>query len=191
MSMTTKLAMKTSLAALALGISAHAQAAILYSFDGTILRPSTAGDVIHNIKWTYESPTFITSSLTVPASGLTSCTASKFLGSVATGGVSCASQNFAVSTSAAFSNFVNFSITDPQEAGSRVDGFIAVRPTGFSTFGSYSDFHNGGPGGRTNFGTLTVSLAPEVPEPATWAMMLFGFGLIGGVMRRRATVRFA
>lgn len=27
-----------------------------------------------------------------------------------------------------------------------------------------------------------------VPEPATWMMMLFGFGLIGGVMRRRKTV---
>jgi len=26
---------------------------------------------------------------------------------------------------------------------------------------------------------------PAVPEPATWAMMIVGFGLIGGVMRRR------
>ncbi len=28
-----------------------------------------------------------------------------------------------------------------------------------------------------------------VPEPATWAMMLLGIGLIGGAMRRRITVR--
>jgi choice-of-anchor C domain-containing protein len=28
-----------------------------------------------------------------------------------------------------------------------------------------------------------------VPEPATWAMMLLGIGLIGGVMRRRTTAR--
>jgi hypothetical protein len=27
---------------------------------------------------------------------------------------------------------------------------------------------------------------PGVPEPATWAMMLLGFGLIGAVLRRRA-----
>ena len=27
-----------------------------------------------------------------------------------------------------------------------------------------------------------------IPEPATWMMMLFGFGLIGGAMRRRKTV---
>ena len=34
--------------------------------------------------------------------------------------------------------------------------------------------------------------APAVPEPATWAMMIAGFGLVGGAMRRRSTkVRFA
>jgi hypothetical protein len=33
---------------------------------------------------------------------------------------------------------------------------------------------------------------PAVPEPATWAMMIAGFGLVGGVMRRRrASVAFA
>lgn len=32
-------------------------------------------------------------------------------------------------------------------------------------------------------GTLAL---PAVPEPATWALMLTGFGLTGGIMRRRA-----
>jgi hypothetical protein len=40
-----------------------------------------------------------------------------------------------------------------------------------------------------------VSLAGGVPEPATWALMILGFGAIGGAMRRRqsvaAKVRFA
>lgn len=44
-----------------------------------------------------------------------------------------------------------------------------------------------------------VSFAPSaisaVPEPATWALMILGFGAVGGAMRRRqqvaATVRFA
>ncbi len=30
--------------------------------------------------------------------------------------------------------------------------------------------------------------APSVPEPATWGMMVFGFGIAGGAMRRRPQV---
>ena len=33
-----------------------------------------------------------------------------------------------------------------------------------------------------------ITVAAAIPEPATWMMMLFGFGLIGGAMRRRKTV---
>jgi hypothetical protein len=40
-------------------------------------------------------------------------------------------------------------------------------------------------------GTVTFTSSP-VPEPASWAMMIGGFGLIGAAMRRRTTtVRFA
>jgi hypothetical protein len=40
------------------------------------------------------------------------------------------------------------------------------------------------------FGAVTPP-AGGVPEPATWAMMIMGFGLMGGAMRRqRASVRF-
>ena len=39
------------------------------------------------------------------------------------------------------------------------------------------------------------SIAAAVPEPAAWGMMILGFGLVGGVLRRRssvnATVKFA
>ena len=35
------------------------------------------------------------------------------------------------------------------------------------------------------FASSTVTAA--VPEPATWAMMIAGFGLVGGAMRRRST----
>ncbi len=40
----------------------------------------------------------------------------------------------------------------------------------------------------------TINISAAVPEPATWAMMLIGFGAIGHSMRRRkqaAVVRFA
>lgn len=34
-------------------------------------------------------------------------------------------------------------------------------------------------------GTLGKFTAPGVPEPATWGMMIVGFGMIGGTLRRR------
>lgn len=34
-----------------------------------------------------------------------------------------------------------------------------------------------------------VSVTASVPEPAAWALMLAGFGLVGGAMRRRQSVR--
>jgi PEP-CTERM motif len=36
--------------------------------------------------------------------------------------------------------------------------------------------------------TFTADAAGAVPEPATWGMMILGFGVIGGAMRRRAKV---
>ncbi|QXQ06200.1 PEPxxWA-CTERM sorting domain-containing protein [Sphingosinicellaceae bacterium] len=33
--------------------------------------------------------------------------------------------------------------------------------------------------------SFTTSVAGEVPEPATWAMMIVGFGAVGGSLRRR------
>lgn len=47
--------------------------------------------------------------------------------------------------------------------------------------------------GRVNTAdTLTVQIGSGVPEPATWAMLIAGFGMIGGAMRRRkVTVSYA
>lgn len=49
--------------------------------------------------------------------------------------------------------------------------------------------------GETQFGwdDLTFgSLTPgAIPEPATWALMLLGFGLVGAAMRRRTTATIA
>jgi hypothetical protein len=35
---------------------------------------------------------------------------------------------------------------------------------------------------------INLSLAPAIPEPATWALMLAGFGVVGYSMRRRRNV---
>ena len=32
------------------------------------------------------------------------------------------------------------------------------------------------------------TIVGAVPEPATWATMLFGFGLVGGMLRRRRSI---
>lgn len=34
--------------------------------------------------------------------------------------------------------------------------------------------------------TLNGAINSAVPEPATWAMLIVGFGLVGGMMRRQA-----
>ncbi len=44
----------------------------------------------------------------------------------------------------------------------------------------------GGTYGANSLGTLTVT--GEVPEPATWAMIVMGFGVVGMMARRRGTV---
>jgi PEP-CTERM motif len=42
--------------------------------------------------------------------------------------------------------------------------------------------------GRENGSPSVLQVTAVVPEPATWAMMLVGFGLVGGALRRRRTV---
>lgn len=44
--------------------------------------------------------------------------------------------------------------------------------------------HPGGTGG-SRWGTFIAVLTTPVPEPQTWAMMVFGFGFMGYAMRRR------
>ena len=61
-------------------------------------------------------------------------------------------------------------------------------PNSFSFSGSSFSFDVAGQdpqGGNTVF---QIGVA-AVPEPATWGMMILGFGAIGYAMRRRATVR--
>lgn len=57
------------------------------------------------------------------------------------------------------------------------------------------EYRVNGNGTISAFGTATSSLAGAVPEPATWALMILGFGAVGGSMRRReavaAKIRFA
>jgi len=45
-----------------------------------------------------------------------------------------------------------------------------------------------GPGQTGNTGNVGALLGVEVPEPATWAMMILGAGMVGTALRRRRTL---
>lgn len=63
-------------------------------------------------------------------------------------------------------NTFTFTVTSPGMFGLKLEDFIG----------------SGGVAGDAYFRNLSVS---DVPEPASWAMMLFGFGMIGFAARRR------
>jgi hypothetical protein len=81
----------------------------------------------------------------------------------------------------AFSWNSAFLNADPGPAGSTAAAYAALR-AGVDSGRAYLNIHTTyRPGGEIR-GFL---LPPPVPEPATWAMMLTGFGLIGTALRRR------
>ena len=54
---------------------------------------------------------------------------------------------------------------------------------GFGASGAGWEGGNDEAFGLDAFRITLDDVAPEVPEPSTWAMMLLGFGLLGGIMR--------
>ena len=67
-------------------------------------------------------------------------------------------------------------------------------PNDFWVIGEFArepnDAQNGHPGGTggTRWGTWISEITVAVPEPSTWAMMLLGFGMLGGMARKRRTL---
>jgi len=75
-------------------------------------------------------------------------------------------------------------------------GFCPFSPIGVTFSGIAKSISFAGVANQIVFDDVTFGSkdpGPKVPEPATWAMMLAGFGAIGGAMRsrRKAAVRLA
>ena len=70
---------------------------------------------------------------------------------------------------------------------------VTVNTATFTGLGEITRFSFRNQSTAAQFDNITLStVAAAVPEPATWAMMIGGMGVVGGSLRRRSTkVRFA
>ncbi len=84
-----------------------------------------------------------------------------------------------------------FSTTDTTKLGALfaalADGSLAYQLFDTSPFDNEYDFTRGVDGGLINIGTGPIVTPPTgaVPEPATWMMMMVGFGFVAGAARYR------
>lgn len=166
---------KGLLMAVLLGAAAQpAAAAVQYDFTAYSSFDLGTG-ATYNGDFTYVAPTYIVPDVAVPASALTSCAV---FGSDNVP-ASCANQGFlnGATYNQPTTVIVSFGFTSPSLNAGIFYYFDAVA---FSAPGTYQTVLFG----TAQAGQLVVTdLA--VPEPASWALMIAGFGLVGGALRQR------
>jgi hypothetical protein len=87
-------------------------------------------------------------------------------------------------TSAVLSNGIsNFALS---LVGSQGPNEFWGLPDTFITSGQYTLTINGNNSNTGSLGGTITIAAAAMPEPATWAMMLIGFGMVGWQLRRRS-----
>lgn len=162
----------------AFAATAPASAAVMYSF--TALSSFDFGPGFGSVRgsWTYIAPGFITALTTLTVADLSgACEAFSTAGPT-----SCATQYFYPSPAFDIPNtaIIGFGTTIGATP------FYQFQDSSFTTFG----VHNTIRFGTTQQAILEVTDlgGNALPEPATWALMIAGFGLVGLAVRRRRAV---
>jgi hypothetical protein len=83
-------------------------------------------------------------------------------------------------------NDKEFSLSETVDAnGKRTTGYVFDVPV---TTGTQKLVVKGNSNGNNTYtGNIRIKVSP-IPEPATWALMIVGFGMVGSTLRRRRTV---
>lgn len=92
-------------------------------------------------------------------------------------------------------SYTQWSPGEPSNQGG-IEDYLTLFAAGNNRTGNWNDISNGtspvGTQGSVHYYIAeSAGQAGGVPEPATWALMLGGFGLIGAAMRRRGRPAFA
>ena len=101
--------------------------------------------------------------------------------------------NYADGTSAVLATSIDANYSNPLSVliQSQIAGYTTKALTSFYVKADY-DSQAGAKLQLDNITVTSLNAAGAVPEPATWAMMIGGFGLMGASLRRRrVSVRFA
>ena len=160
-------------------IAAPADAAVKYVFTATS-SSSLVGEQITSAGFTLVLPDFLATDTTFPVASLESCSVST---TAQPAGGACGDPDLYLSSVYNYIGFQLNTVLNPftyQYYYFDVGAFGAPGSYDAMVFGERQGAH------------LDVSRVSDgIPEPATWAMMLLGFGLVGGAMRsarRRPTL---
>jgi PEP-CTERM motif len=193
----------SAVVASALGVAAPASAAVLYS------NPALSGAAVsipNTLGFSYASAAAQSATLTFRLLGIGSVDGQNSYQdnlAVALNAINLFTASFSLNgggasgilanpAGASFSNYVTGAGTfDGGSVDFSVPVSLLAGNNSFSFAYSAPGASNGGGQslGDEGFNITNVVLSSAVPEPATWAMMIVGFALVGASMRRRTTTR--